>query len=134
MHWHFKKKELLTIREHLDSPPIYWGCVLLLLVFCVVLCFLFVLFVGILCLVSCLVLPVSLGNPFVIVPSVFSNVYFNEIRSVVNCKVNQVIILIKLLLTLNVLFNIPCEEIMFNIGQTTVVHFLWTFKALVFTL
>ena len=54
------------------------------------LCFLFVLFVGILCLVSCLVLPVSLGCPFVIVPSVFSNVYFNQIRSVVNFNVNQV--------------------------------------------
>jgi hypothetical protein len=55
-----------------------------------VLCFLFVLFVDILCLVSCLVLPVSLGSLFVIVPSVFSNVYFNQIRSVVNFKVNQV--------------------------------------------
>jgi len=37
---------------------------------------------------------------------------------------------------LNVLFNIPREvsSILFYISQTTVVHILWTFKALGFDL
>jgi hypothetical protein len=57
---------LLTFREHL----VFGGVVLLIfLVFCVV----FVLFVCVMCLV-CSMLPVSLDCPFLIAPSVFSNV------------------------------------------------------------
>jgi hypothetical protein len=64
--------ELLTIWEHLGSPPVLVGSVLLIfLVFCVE----FLFFVFVLCLVYPM-LPVSLDCPFLITPSVFSNVYF----------------------------------------------------------
>jgi hypothetical protein len=67
------RQELLTLLEHLDSPPVFGGtfvphpCSFL----CVLCC---VLFVFVLCL-ECPVLPVSLDCSFLIDPSVFSNVY-----------------------------------------------------------
>ena len=62
----YKKLELLTLRVHLDSPPIFDGVRVahLSLVFCVVF---FVLFVFLLCLV-CPMLPVSLDCLFLIAP------------------------------------------------------------------
>ena len=64
------------LREHLCSPPVFVLSVLLIiLVFCVVsLCFV--------CLrtVSCVpVIRVSLDCPFLLVPSVFSNIYLTSI-------------------------------------------------------
>jgi hypothetical protein len=67
-----EKQELLTFREHLGSPWFLVRSMLLIfLVFCVALCFFFVL-----CLV-CPMLPVSLDLEchFLIVPWVFSSVY-----------------------------------------------------------
>ena len=97
----YKKQELPTLRKHLSSCPVFFvGSVLLIfLVFCVVLlCVFTFFFLGglmfylryfclfvhcgvqhILCFVFGLfffVLPVSLDCPFLIAPSVFSNVYF----------------------------------------------------------
>jgi hypothetical protein len=99
----YKKQELVILREHLGSPPVFSGvcvahlfsflcCVfsgsvlLIFLVFCVVflvgsvllICLafcvvLFVLLVFVLCLVYPM-LPVSLDCPYLIAPSVFSNV------------------------------------------------------------
>ena len=61
-----RKQELLTIRKHLCPPLIFWWyqCCSFFLVFCVVL-FYFV----------CPMLPVSLDCSFLILPSVFSDVY-----------------------------------------------------------
>ena len=72
----YKKQNLITLLEHLGSPPVFVvGSVLLIfLVFCVV----SPLFVFLLCL-TCPMLPVSLGYPFFIAPSVFSNVYLQWI-------------------------------------------------------
>ena len=66
-----KRKELFTLLGRLDPPPVFGGSVLLIFfVFCVVF---FALFVFVLCLVYLLLL-VSLNCPFLIAPSVFSNV------------------------------------------------------------
>ena len=61
-----RKQELLTIRKHPCPPLIFWWCQCcsFFLVFCVVL-FYFV----------CPMLPVSLDCSFLILPSVFSDVY-----------------------------------------------------------
>ena len=72
----FKRRELLTLREQLGSPPVYGGSVLLIfLVSCVALCFC-VVFVFVLCH-GYPMLPVSLVWLFLISPSVLSNVYSN---------------------------------------------------------
>jgi hypothetical protein len=69
----YKKQELLTLREHLCSLLGFGGvCGAHLFSFCVML---LILFVFVLFLV-CPVLAVSLDCPFLIVSSVFSNVYF----------------------------------------------------------
>ena len=66
------KQELLTFREHMDSPPDFWWVRIpnrftyLSCIFCLV------------CFVLCLanpILPVSLDCPFLVAPSVFPNVY-----------------------------------------------------------
>ena len=80
-------QELLTLREHLCSPPGFSGvCVphfffffFLLSVLCLFL-FGLILFVFVLCLVYQM-MPVSLVCPFLIAPSVFSNVYLVKIYS-----------------------------------------------------
>ena len=67
----YKRQQLLALREHLASPPVLVGSVLLIsLVSCVVF---FPLFVLVLCLVYPM-LPVSLDCPFLIAHSGFSNV------------------------------------------------------------
>ena len=73
----YKRKERLTLREYLGSSLFLVGpCCTSFLVFCVALsCAYFALFVFVLCLV-CPMLPFSLDCPFLIVISVFSNVYF----------------------------------------------------------
>ena len=71
----YKRQKLLT--RHMGSSPDLGGVVLLIfLVFCVVL---FVLVVLVLCLV-CPMLPVFLDFPFLIAPSVLSNVYNTSMR------------------------------------------------------
>jgi hypothetical protein len=64
----FKIQELLTLREYLGSLPCFGGPVLLNFLCCVW-------FFLVLCLL-CLMLPVSLDCSFLIVPSVFSSVYY----------------------------------------------------------
>jgi hypothetical protein len=71
----YKKQELLTPCEHMGSHPVFVGVHVAFFVFCVVL---FVLFESVLCLMY-LMLPVSLDYPFLIVPSVFSNVYLPSV-------------------------------------------------------
>jgi hypothetical protein len=71
--------ELLILSEHVGSPSVFGGIrVAHLLSFCVVLC-LFVLLVFVLCLL-CPVLPVSVDCPFLIAPSVFSNVHCTYLK------------------------------------------------------
>jgi hypothetical protein len=71
--------ELLILREHVGLPSVFGGIrVAHLLSFCVVLCR-FVLFVFVLCLM-CPLLPVSLDCPFLIAPSVFSNVHCTYLK------------------------------------------------------
>ena len=71
--------QLLTLREHLGSPPVFGGD-------CGVHPFSFLCCVVCLCLfafVLCLVYPkllLSLHCPFLIVPSVLSSVYFNNTK------------------------------------------------------
>jgi hypothetical protein len=84
----YKRQELLTNCEHLNSPLFLVGFVLLIfLVFCVVfLCFICLRYVPCLPNVASIsglfirdcpfVLPVSLDCSFVIAPSVFFNVYY----------------------------------------------------------
>ena len=68
------KRELLSLRGRLGSPPVLEEFMLPnVLVFCVVF---FGLFVFVLC-VECPMLPVSLDCPFLIGISVFSNAYFS---------------------------------------------------------
>jgi hypothetical protein len=70
-----KKQELLTLREHLSSLPVFGGVrVAHLFIF---LCCVFVLFVFVLCLVYSM-LPLSLDCPLLISPTVFSNVYLHQ--------------------------------------------------------
>ena len=65
----FKRRELLTLREQLGSPPVYGGFVLLIFsVSCVALCFC-ILFVFVLC-DGYPMLTVSLDCPFLIAHSV----------------------------------------------------------------
>ena len=71
----YKKQKLLKRSKHLGSRFVVGSELLVVLVFCVVVCF-YVLFVFVLCLV-CPILPVSLDCPFLITPSVFSNDYLN---------------------------------------------------------
>jgi hypothetical protein len=59
----YKMQELLTLREHLGSPPVCWSVRIAHSFLFSVLCF------------GCPMLPVSLDCPFLIAPSVFSNVY-----------------------------------------------------------
>jgi hypothetical protein len=74
--------ELLILREYVCLPSAFGGIrVAHLLSFCVVLCR-FVLFVFVLCLM-CPVLPVSLDCPFLIAPSVFSNVHCTYLKAAV---------------------------------------------------
>ena len=69
------RRELLSLRGRLGSPPILHGFVLVnFLIFCV-LCFWFVVFVP---CPLCPMLPVSLDCPLLIPISVFSNVNYNS--------------------------------------------------------
>ena len=71
----YKRQKLNTLHKYLGSPPVYGGVYVphLFSFLCrVVFCFLFLLFVP--CLV-CQKFPVSLDCSFLIVPSVFFNVY-----------------------------------------------------------
>ena len=74
----YKGQELLILREHLCSPQILCGVRVahLFSFLCCVLWVFFALFIFVLCLV-CPTFPVSLDCSFLIVPSVFSNVYFH---------------------------------------------------------
>ena len=77
----YKKQELLTLREHLCSLLGFGGvCGAHPFSFCVML---LILFVFVLFLV-CPVLSVSLDCPFLIVSSVFSNVYLGPVFCVPN--------------------------------------------------
>jgi hypothetical protein len=75
-----QKKELCNHGDHLDSPPVF--CVVLLrYLFCVL----------------CQMLPVFLDCPFLIVPSVFSNVYhINDVHLQFMCAVSQYIFWLKM--------------------------------------
>ena len=64
----YKKQELLTLHEHLGSPPVFGRVCVFSVVFVVLL-------VVVLCIV-CPLLSVSLDCPFLIALSVFSNVYY----------------------------------------------------------
>ena len=71
----YKRQELLILREHHSSHPVFDGinvAHLFNFLCCVLFCVAFVL---VLCIV-CPMLPVSLDWPFLIALSVFSNVYF----------------------------------------------------------
>jgi hypothetical protein len=79
----YQKQELLTLRDHLGSPPVFVIFLFYFLLqgpcsssfkFSVFCCDFFILFVIVMCLV-CPILLVSLDCPFLIGPSVFSNVY-----------------------------------------------------------
>jgi hypothetical protein len=73
----YNKQEILTLCEHLCSPPRFFGvCVAHLFTFLCWVMF-FVLFVFVLCLVYP-ILPVSLHCSFLITPLVFSNVYYGK--------------------------------------------------------
>jgi hypothetical protein len=84
----YKKQELIVPREHLVSPPVFD---LFSILYCFFVCVFLLLFVFVLCLVcpnvasvsglsilDCPMLPVSLDCPFLIVPSVFFNVYLTK--------------------------------------------------------
>jgi hypothetical protein len=84
----YKKQELIVPREHLVSPPVFD---LFSILYCFFVCVFLLLFVFVLCLVcpnvasvsglsilDCPMLPVSLDCPFLIVPSVFFNVYLTN--------------------------------------------------------
>ena len=66
----YKRLELLTLREHLGSPPVFFMGPCCSSFQFSVLCF-FVLIVSVLCRVYTM-MPVSLDFPFLIPPSVFS--------------------------------------------------------------
>jgi len=65
----YKRQELLTLREHMGSPPVF-RVVRVAHLFCFLCCV--VLFFVFVCLRS---VPVSLDCLFLIIPSVFSNIY-----------------------------------------------------------
>jgi hypothetical protein len=70
----YKRQALLILCVHLGSPMVFGGVSVAHLELFSSLCCVFVLFVFVLCLV-CPMLPVSLDCPFLIAPSIFSNVY-----------------------------------------------------------
>jgi hypothetical protein len=75
---HYKRQEVPTLPEHLGSPLVFGvfrGAQIFNFLCCVVF---FAFFVFVLCLV-CEMLPVSLACPFLIAPSIFSNIYFSWI-------------------------------------------------------
>ena len=64
----YKKQELLTHREHIDSSPFMWGPCFSSYQFSVLFC------LSLLCILF-LTLTASLDSSFLIAPSIFSNVY-----------------------------------------------------------
>ena len=82
----YRSQALLILRVHLGSPMVFGGVSVAHLEFSSVCC-VFVLFVFVLCLV-CPMLPVSVDCPFLIAPSVFSNVYLFVCLRAVSCVTN----------------------------------------------
>ena len=100
---YYKRQELYTVREHLGSPSIS-GEVRFAHLFSFVQCF--VLFVFVMCLVGPMS-PVSLNCPFLICPSVFSNVYsrYNSIFFLTSCVLMQIFVHFIQLLTFDEVDN-----------------------------
>ena len=76
----YKKQKLLKCHKHLGYRFVVGFELLIVLVICVVVYF-YILFVFVLCFM-CPMLPVFLDCPFLIAPSVFSNIYLNFLQNI----------------------------------------------------
>ena len=126
----YKRQELLALRWCLGSHPVFGG-VRVAHLFSFLCC---VLFVCVLCL-ACPMLPVSFECPFLIAPSVFSNVYIQLInvrnihlkcRAAIKTLLLNFTLCLSVMLTVNLLvWGVPSEGYSrIAAGVLNMIHFV----------